>query len=123
MWWLVLVGCESVQPPVLADVQTEVFDRSCASSSCHGHGAAEGGLDLSKDAAYTSLVGVTATTGDTLVVPGDADASYLVWKLEDRPEITGDPMPQTGGLLPDDEVALVRAWIDGGALGGARSGN
>lgn len=116
LWW----ACASVETPVLADVQATVFDRSCGASSCHGHGGAEGELDLSKDAAYSSLVGREATTGDVLVVPGDADASYLVWKLEGRPEIEGDPMPLTGPPLADADLDLVRRWIDGGALGGAR---
>jgi hypothetical protein len=120
MWWITLLACESVETPVLADVQSQVFDSTCTSSSCHGHGATEGGLSLAKDDTYDALVTVTGSTGDVLVVPGDADASYLIWKLEGRPEITGEPMPKDAPAIDEERIALVRSWIDSGAWGGAR---
>jgi hypothetical protein len=115
MWLIALLGCESVEPVTLAAVQTGVFDKSCASSDCHGHGATEGDLDLSKDGAYAALVDVPGTTGDILVVPSDSEASYLLWKIEGREGIAGDIM-----AVDDDQLSLVRSWIDGGAVGGAR---
>ena len=121
MWWFSLLACESVDTPVLADVQSQVFDSTCTSSSCHGHGATEGGLSLAKDDAYESLVAVTGSTGVVLVEPGDSEASYLMWKLEGRPEINGDPMPKDAPAIDEERLALVRSWIDSGAWGGARN--
>lgn len=101
--------------PTLANVQTEVFGKSCGFSSCHS-GSGAGGLSLDEGMSYAELVDVPSTgaPGEILVVPGDADASYLVWKLEERAGITGDPMPQ-GAPLPDDKIALVIEWINAGA--------
>jgi uncharacterized membrane protein len=47
-----------------------------------------------------------------LVVPGDASASHL-YDLLSRPEGTEGRMPPKGPPLTSDELALVRAWIEG----------
>lgn len=53
------------------------------------------------------------------VEPGDADASFLIDKLEDPyvidPAIGGGPMPLNLERLTDQEIADLRAWIDAGA--------
>src|SRR5205814_6809540 len=67
----------------------KVFNRSCASATCHG-AAASGGLVLSRGTAYANLVGVPAANeaardaGGMRVVPGDPDRSFLLDKLEGR---------------------------------------
>lgn len=53
--------------------------------------------------------------GNTLVIPGDPDNSYLVRKLEGGPDIAGDQMPP-GGALDAERLQLVRDWIEAGAL-------
>jgi len=101
--------------PAFADVQSQAF-QGCALSTCHGSGT--GGLLLDGTAAdYDRLVGVAAIgdASQTLVVAGDADASYLVAKIEGAAGITGDAMPP-GSSLSADTLQLVRDWIDGGAL-------
>lgn len=101
--------------PTFADVQSQAF-QGCALSSCHGSGT--GGLTLDGTSAdYDRLVGVAAVgdASQTLVVAGDADASYLVAKLEDVAGITGSSMPP-GSALSADTIQIVRDWIDGGAL-------
>jgi hypothetical protein len=90
-----------------------------------------GMLDMSsEDLAYAHLVGVNAmgTSCDssvtqgvvwTRVVPGHADSSLMFLKVKSK--LTGalapcgDPMPGDATTLSADEVALIRAWIDGGA--------
>jgi hypothetical protein len=101
--------------PTLANVQAEVFEKSCGFSSCHS-GSGAGGLSFDEEVSYGELVDVPSTgaPGEILVVPGDADASYLVWKLEEREGITGDPMPQSAPL-PDDKIQLIIDWINAGA--------
>lgn len=101
--------------PTFAEVQSQAF-QGCALSTCHGSGT--GGLTLDGTAAdYDRLVGVAAVgdSSQTLVVAGDADASYLVAKLEDVAGITGASMPP-GSAMSADTIQLVRDWIDGGAL-------
>lgn len=46
------------------------------------------------------------------IVPGDAEASILVYRTET--EVVGDMMPLLGRSLKDDlGAAIVRAWVDG----------
>ena len=61
-------------------------------------------------------MGVAAfqSCGGTLVVAGNADASYLVDKLEGS-QCSGRQMPRNSPALSAGEIADVRAWIDAGA--------
>ena len=102
-------------PSFAADIQ-EIFNRrGCTAAGCHNvDGAA--GLDLSPGAAYGELVGVTATTGSVVVrvIPGDADGSYLVIRLEGR-QTVGNQMPLGGLPLDNIDLTNVRNWIARGA--------
>ena len=112
----VLVACAGKdEVPTFAAVRDEILVPTCAFSSCHGSGA--GGLDIEAGMSADALVDVasTALPDETLVIPGDADGSYLIHKLEGAAGIDGDPMPP-GGSLDQDSIDRVRAWIDGGAL-------
>jgi cytochrome b subunit of formate dehydrogenase/mono/diheme cytochrome c family protein len=73
------------------------FNPTC--TGCHG---ATGGLDLSSYA--TAVAGGTSGPG---IVPGDADGSIIVQKMESG----GHP-----GLLSEEDLARLIAWIDAGAL-------
>ena len=101
------------------DLIQQIFDDNCV--SCHSPGA---DVDLSPGVAWSNLVGRPApsleTCGGTLVVPGDADASYLYQKLTLTHPCSGAQMPRTefaSDPLPDCLIALVRAWIATGAPG------
>lgn len=111
---LLLLACAD-PAPTLAAVQTEVFDASCAFSSCHGSGA--GGLDLTAAASHAALVDVEseAAPGEFRVVAGDSAASYLVKKCGSEAGIVGEPMPNLDGL-DAERLAMLSAWIDAGAL-------
>jgi len=55
-------------------------------------------------------------TGSIRVVPGDANNSYLVQKLEGTPGIVGQRMPFNGGpFLTDGQMSILRRWIANGA--------
>ena len=74
------------------------------------------GLDLRSGASFASLVSVRATSEPILrVIPGDANGSYLVIKLEGRQSV-GDRMPQTGAALDSIDLTNIRNWIAQGAL-------
>lgn len=87
--------------------------------SCHGGGMAMGGLGGLDDSAagYAALVGTAAVAcpGNTLVVAGEPDSSYIVEKLEQSAPECGSQMP-TGGSMTSGELAAIRSWISGGAL-------
>jgi hypothetical protein len=79
-------------------------------------------LSLVAADAYAALVGVPAdeTCGGTRVVPGNADASYLMQKLTQDPPCFGLHMPRSFEIIPPqplsaDELGSIRSWINAGA--------
>lgn len=99
-------------------VQTNIFEARC--TSCHGDGWISAGLDLRKDKSYGLLVGTTATTDKsrTRVVSGDAASSYIVDILTnaDLPaNVTGHTNHPTTVMMSDDQLSLIKEWINSGA--------
>ena len=75
-------------------------------------------LVLLEGRSYQQLVGRASTgkPGETLVIPGDPDNSYLVKKLEGAPDIAGLRMPRnTGPFLTEGQMRVIRRWISEGA--------
>ena len=107
-------------------VQQQIFEgRGCTASACHGD-SAQGGLDLRPESAYASLIRVPAIAGDYVrVFPGEQDLSLLYQKVAAKTEgfdlsalpspIGGGSMPTSEDVLSDDDLALLRVWIRGGA--------
>ncbi len=92
-----------------ADDILPIFQQRCA--KCHG-GEDEDGQVITE--AYLNLLsyeGVTAGSEyGTVIEPGDPDASTLV------DMITSGEMPEEGDPVPPEEIELIRAWIEAGAL-------
>ncbi len=92
-----------------ADDILPIFQHRCA--KCHG-GEGEDGLVITE--AYLTLLsyeGVMAGSEfGTVIEPGDPDASTLV------DMITSGEMPEEGDPVPPEEIELIRAWIEAGAL-------
>ena len=111
--------------PNLASIQKEIFNTQDASGrlaciQCHTNAGRTptGGLLLTEGNAYSSLVGRPSTgkPGDTLVIPGDPDNSYLVKKLEGASTIAGVRMPRgSGPYLTEGQMLVIRRWIKEGA--------
>jgi hypothetical protein len=111
--------------PTFSSIQREIFDSTDASGraaciQCHitGGAAAGTGLLLTADVSYGNLVNRPSrlSPGNTLVIPGDPDNSYLVRKLRGGPDITGMRMPRTSGpFLTDGQISVIRRWIEEGA--------
>ncbi len=125
---LLIVSCndseETVTPPVtiqpkLSNIQTEIFDKSCGMSSCHGGSA--GGLNLQNGNSFSQLVNVQsnndgANTPPFLrVLPGKPDSSFLIIKLTNPTSQQGNMMPQVGGALSAEKINVIRQWISNGA--------
>lgn len=83
-----------------------IFTANCV--SCHG---GTSGVTLSSYSAVMNSVGTGYET--KIVVPGEPDQSPLVDKIEPNPDI-GSRMPQ-GNALSDEEINLIRSWIEEGA--------
>ena len=97
-----------------------LFQMSCGTGNCHLNGHNEGKLKLDGSVAYAQLVGVAAKVAPAKlrVVAGDPAASFLMTKItgtvaNDGSE--GAAMPLIIGQLQPDQIALVKAWIEGGA--------
>jgi hypothetical protein len=112
--------------PTFSSIQREIFDTTDSSgrracTNCHnpvGRPFA-GGLDLTANSAYNSLVNVRSVLqpGATRVIPGDPENSYLIHKLEGRSGIFGSRMPfQSPTFLTDGQILVIKRWI---ALGAA----
>ncbi len=111
--------------PTFASIQREIFNTQDASgrlacTQCHvaGGAAAGTGLFLTDATSYAALVGAQSRLrpGETLVIPGDPDNSYLVRKLEGGPNINGLRMPRnTGPFLTQGQMLVIRRWITAGA--------
>ncbi len=111
--------------PTFTSIQKEIFNTQDSSgrlacTSCHvAGGAASGtGLFLTEGSSYAALVGRPSRLrpGETLVIPGDPDNSYLVRKLEGGPNINGLRMPRNNGpFLTEGQMLVIRRWIKEGA--------
>ena len=99
------------------DIQP-IFDASCI--TCHqpgGEAEAHGiNLDLTRDAAYDSLIGPTSQEDANfpLVQPGAPDLSWLYIKMSRDVPPHGLTMPPFH-KLPDAQLQLVATWILSGA--------
>ncbi|MFC2142714.1 hypothetical protein ACFLR7_07260 [Acidobacteriota bacterium] len=121
----VLTGCcypvdpddeqPGIENPSFAQHIQPIFTASCALSGCHNAGAAAG-LDLSTGMSYAQLVGITSSQDPSRerVDPGDAQASYLVVKIEGR-QSEGSRMPLGRSPLSATEIDTIRNWINLGA--------
>ncbi|MFN0198488.1 MAG: c-type cytochrome domain-containing protein [Planctomycetaceae bacterium] len=88
-----------------------IFRDKCA--SCHNTDKKTGGLDLTS---YTATM--QGGSSGVVIEPGDASASYLYGLVAH----TSEPfMPPNQEKLPDDVLAVIAKWIDGGALENAGS--
>jgi hypothetical protein len=111
--------------PTFSSIQRDIFNTSDSSGrlaciNCHtdqGRTPA-GGLLLLEGRSYPQLINIASRfkAGATLVIPGDADNSYLIHKLEGRSDMTGSRMPRgTGPFLTQGQMEIIRRWITLGA--------
>ncbi|GMV06575.1 MAG: hypothetical protein AMXMBFR53_28510 [Gemmatimonadota bacterium] len=99
--------------PSFASDIVPIFTRlGCTAGGCHG-APVQAGLNLASSP-YTNLVSVASTqTGELRVIPGNANDSYLVKKLEGRAS-QGERMP-VGGQIGATDLANIKNWINQGA--------
>jgi hypothetical protein len=106
--------------PTFAEIRMKIFLPSCGTGNCHLNGKTEGNLDLSDAVAYGQLVNVDSLAAPTKkrVVPGSSADSFLFAKVNGNVAADGSEgaaMPLIVGMLQDDKLAMIKAWIDAGA--------
>ena len=111
--------------PTLASIQREIFNTQDSSGrlsciQCHTNvgRTPAAGLNLVEGASFAALVGRPSVQkpGETLVIPGDPDNSYLVKKLDGAAGIVGLRMPRNNGpFLTEGQMLVIRRWIREGA--------
>ncbi|MFN7980083.1 MAG: hypothetical protein U0P30_18260 [Vicinamibacterales bacterium] len=111
--------------PNLASIQKEIFNTQDSSGrlaciQCHTNvgRTPAAGLNLVEGASFAALVGRPSVNspGQTFVIPGDPDNSYLVKKLEGATGIAGVRMPRGNGpYLTPGQMLVIRRWIKEGA--------
>jgi hypothetical protein len=118
-------AAQPLLPPTLADIRENIFVPACTFSACHdGRGLPAGGLNLEAADLHTELLTheTLGNPGMPLVDPGAPDNSWLYRVLSEcGPQndsgVTLAHMPRNAPvLLPDDVIAMVRVWIEQGAL-------
>ncbi|MFT3926855.1 MAG: hypothetical protein QM778_30195 [Myxococcales bacterium] len=77
------------------------------------------GVGSDRDSAFAALVGTTSSSshcnGMSLVVPHHPEQSLFYLKLSSDPPPCGSRMPIGGKHLSDNQLAMIRSWIEGGA--------
>lgn len=100
---------EATEHSDLAWLQENVFSPTCATfTGCHAGGGATFGLNLSEETqTQDNLVGKPSfrKPDQTLVVPGDAAASYLMVVLG---SYDGDLDPRTGTMPPSSSLLCIQ---------------
>jgi len=110
------VGGSVALGPTLASIQANVFSVNCAIPGCHGGGTVQYGLRLDPGFSAGNLINVASPRDANLirVIPGNADGSFIIQKLEGK-QTLGDQMPQFGPYLPRSTIDVIRQWIQNGA--------
>lgn len=110
---VVMVGLSACGPPgTLSKVESDVFAKSCAQTSCHKGTSSAGNLNL-EGKTHAKLVGVASTiAGEQLVVPGKPEASLLMKRLK---AVTPYSVMPPGEALEAERLELIRSWIAAGA--------
>ena len=103
-----LSGAEDARPVSFRADIAPLLQRRCA--ACHCEESAKGGYRLDT----FQLLQKVGDGGDAPLIEGKAKESALFKLLLARdPE---DRMPQKADALPDAEIAIIRRWLDAGAI-------
>ena len=105
VWLMALCGSATAadEPVDFGEQIAPIIEQHCV--RCHSPGNSKGEISL---ATFDDL------KSNEYVIAGDADGSYLIELVTSQ---DGQPpaMPQEAKPLSDDEVALLRQWIEQGA--------
>lgn len=113
----VSISTTDASPVSFAKNIVPILEARCA--SCHMTGDEPGEMALIADAAYPSLLRQSSQIESLKIVqPGSPGQSYLMLKLEGthlEVEGQGARMPLAAPPLSQDQLKLIRDWIEQGA--------
>ena len=108
-----LAGCmgESPdrRPPTIDYIAAAILAPSCGRVACHASGTAQKGYTFDTVAASKASIMEQAAAA-----PGDPGNSTLYIVITED----GDKRMPPDGPLPEADIALIRSWIELGAIGG-----
>lgn len=84
-----------------------ILQKNCL--ACHSSASKMGGLVMDS---YAALM--KGGAHGPVIVPGKADQSRMILMLEGKVQ---PRMPFGGDPLPEQDIAALKEWVDGGALG------
>ena len=103
----------------LEQLQAQIFTPSCATQFCHSGAFPAGGLSLEDGDSFDQLVAVApanfaaSQAGLLRVDPGDAENSFLLTKVVGPDSIElGSRMPFGEDPLPEEQIDMIRRWIE-----------
>lgn len=110
--------CETIPTNIVmrsnfSSIQSELFDKNCATSGCHIGQFAAASLDLSKGNSYKNIVGVKSSGELMYIEQGNSSRSYLYQKVSSSD--VSNVMPPSG-RLNQPFIDSLKAWIDNGAI-------
>jgi hypothetical protein len=124
--FILFTGCSeesTMEPPPgnsapfakLSDIQSKVFNTSCALSGCHGATNNQANLLLTDGNAFTNLVNVQSVLFPQFkrVVPDSSSKSLIIKILKGE---VSPRMPFNRDPLPTATIDSIAKWIDNGAL-------
>src|ERR1019366_1721804 len=109
--WAILGAAptEAASSPNFNSQVAPILQKNCL--ACHSSASKMGGLVMES---YPALM--KGGAHGTEIVPGKADQSGMLQMLEGKVQ---PRMPLGGDPLPAADIATLKAWIEGGALGPA----
>lgn len=108
-----LINNPDIITATFSDIQTKVFNKSCALSGCHVTGVQF--PDLSGNS-YNTIVNKPSSNNKNYIQPGSPSLSYIYLKLTNSNEISGTRMPQNSPPLSNEILDSISVWISNGAL-------
>ena len=102
---------EDLLASTFSEIQTNVFNKSCALGACHGGVVMP---DLSANS-YSRIVNKPSSMGMDYVEPNDPNNSYLFLKITGDSSISGERMPRNSSALSQSTIDSIRKWIENGA--------
>lgn len=110
-------GLQAAEQVSFSKAIAPIFRVQCA--TCHMTGSEPGSMKLYPSAAHQSLVGVASASSPLpRVAPGEPKQSYLLHKLQGTHLNVGGEgvqMPFAQPPLSEDNLQLIRRWIEQGA--------
>jgi len=124
--FVLILGCSeesTTEPPAntpaplskLSDIQSKVFNTSCALSGCHGSTNNQANLLLTEGNSFSNLVNVQSVLFSQFkrVVPDSSSKSLIIKILKGE---VSPRMPFNREPLSAATIDSIAKWIDNGAL-------